>query len=62
MATQQQTLTGAEEKKRKQQLDADNKRTAKYKMKIYLRDYAELDGLHELLDIIKERRQKLTAK
>lgn len=62
MATHQQTLTRAEEKKRKQQLDADNKRTSKYKMKIYLRDYAELDGLHELLDIIKERRRKLTAR
>ena len=62
MTTKQPRLTRAEKEKRKQQLDADNKRAAKYKMKIYLRDYAELDGLHELLDIIKERRQKLTAK
>lgn len=40
--------------------DSVRKSNAKYKFKRYLRDYAELEGLNELLEIIKKRKHELT--
>lgn len=62
MATQKARLTRsaiASREYRKAHPNEVRRTTAKYNFNKYMEDYAELDGLNELLGIVKERRQTL---